>query len=110
MLGPGAYEADPVSSLYEPGSVFKAITTAIGVDTGDIRPSDMYYDKGYAQIDTYKIKNLSAECIGYHPYSHALDWSCNVGMIDIVQKIGKSLFYKYINDFGFGQKTNITLE
>jgi cell division protein FtsI (penicillin-binding protein 3) len=31
-------------------------------------------------------------------------------MIDIVQKIGKSLFFKYITDFGFGQKTNITLE
>ncbi len=110
MLGPGVYEADPVSSLYEPGSVFKAITTAIAIDTWDIKPSDTYTDKGYVEIDKYKIKNVSNECIGRHTYSHALDWSCNVGMIDIVQKIGKSLFYKYINDFGFGQKTNITLE
>lgn len=110
MFGPGVYEADPVSSLYEPGSVFKAVTTAIGIDTGDIKPSDTYTDKGYVEIDQYKIKNVSNECIGRHTYSHALDWSCNVGMIDIVQKIGKSLFYKYINDFGFGQKTNITLE
>lgn len=110
MFGPGVYEADPVSSLYEPGSVFKAVTTAIGIDTGDIKPSDTYTDKGYVEIDQYKIKNVSSECIGRHTYSHALDWSCNVGMIDIVQKIGKSLFYKYINDFGFGQKTNITLD
>lgn len=110
LLGPGVYEADPVSSLYEPGSVFKAVTTAIGIDTGDIKPSDTYTDKGYVEIDQYKIKNVSNECIGRHTYSHALDWSCNVGMIDIVQKIGKSLFHKYINDFGFGQKTNITLE
>lgn len=110
MFGPGVYEADPVSSLYEPGSVFKAVTTAIGIDTGDIKPSDTYTDRGYVEIDQYKIKNVSNECIGRHTYSHALDWSCNVGMIDIVQKIGKSLFHKYINDFGFGQKTNITLE
>lgn len=110
MFGPGAYESDPVSSLYEPGSVFKAITMAIGIDTGDIKPSDTYTDKGYVEIDQYKIKNVSNECIGRHTYAHALDWSCNVGMIDIVQKIGKSLFHKYINDFGFGQKTNITLE
>lgn len=110
MLGPWAYEADPVSSLYEPGSVFKAITVAIGIDTGDIRPTDTYTDKGYVEIDQYKIKNVSNECIGRHTYAHALDWSCNVGMIDIVQKIGKSLFHKYINDFGFGQKTNITME
>ncbi|NDK19896.1 penicillin-binding protein 2 [Candidatus Gracilibacteria bacterium] len=110
MFGPGVYEADPVSSLYEPGSVFKAITMAIGIDTGDIKPSDTYNDKGFVTIDQYKISNVSNECIGVHTYSHALDWSCNVGMIDIVQKIGKSLFYKYINDFGFGQKTNITLD
>lgn len=110
MFGPGVYETDPVSSLYEPGSVFKAVTMAIGIDTGDIKPSDTYTDKGYVEIDQYKIKNVSNECIGRHTYSHALDWSCNVGMIDIVQKIGKSLFYKYINDFWFGQKTNITLE
>lgn len=110
MFGPWVYETDPVTALYEPGSVFKAITMAIGIDTGDIKPTDTYVDKGFVTIDQYKIKNVSNECIGLHTYSHALDWSCNVGMIDIVQKIGKSLFYKYINDFGFGRKTNITLE
>ncbi|MDD2908622.1 MAG: penicillin-binding protein 2 [Candidatus Gracilibacteria bacterium] len=109
-LGPLSYTNDTIGSLYEPGSVFKAITTAIGIDTGDIKPSDMYTDKGFVEIDNFKISNVSKECIGYHPYSHALDWSCNVGMIDIVKKIGSSLFYKYINDFGFGAKTNITLE
>lgn len=110
MFGPGVYEVDPVSSLYEPGSVFKAITTAIGIDTGDIKPTDTYTDRWFVEIDNFKISNVSQECIGRHTYTHALDWSCNVGMIDIVQKIGKSLFYKYINDFGFGGKTNITLE
>lgn len=109
-LGPGTYVNDTIGSLYEPGSVFKAITTAIGIDTGDIKPTDTYLDKGYAEIDEYKIKNVSKECIGRHTYVHALDWSCNVGMIDIVQKIGKSLFSKYVSDFGFGQKTGITLE
>ena len=109
-FGPGTYVNDSIGSLYEPGSVFKAITVAIGIDTGDIRPQDMYTDKGYVDIDQYTIKNVDHECIGYHSYLHALNWSCNVGMIDIVQKIGKSLFSKYINDFGFGDKTNVTLE
>jgi stage V sporulation protein D (sporulation-specific penicillin-binding protein) len=110
VLGPGAYVNDTIGSLYEPGSVFKAITVAIGIDTGDIKPTDTYYDRGYVEIDEFKIKNVSAECIGRHTYLHALDWSCNVGMIDIVQKIGKSLFAKYVADFGFGAKTNVTLE
>ncbi|MCK9271958.1 penicillin-binding protein 2 [Candidatus Gracilibacteria bacterium] len=109
-FGPGVYVNDTIGSLYEPGSVFKAFTTSIGIDTGDIKPSDMYTDRGFVEIDNFKISNVSKECIGYHPYSHALDWSCNVGMIDIIKKIGASLFYKYVLDFGFGQKTNITLE
>ncbi|MDD2515888.1 MAG: penicillin-binding protein 2 [Candidatus Gracilibacteria bacterium] len=109
-FGPGAYNNDSIGSLYEPGSVFKAVTVAIGLDTGDIKPSDMYRDKGYVEIDNYKISNVANECMGYNTYLHALNWSCNVGMIDIIRKIGKPLFYKYINDFGFGQKTNISLE
>ncbi len=92
---------DTIGSLYEPGSVFKAITVAIGIDTGDIKPTDTYFDKGFAEIDEFKIKNVSRECLGRHTYVHALDWSCNVDMIDIVQKIGKSLFAKYVSDFGF---------
>ena len=44
-FGPGVYQNDAVAGLYEPGSVFKAITTSIGLDTGDIRPTDTYFDK-----------------------------------------------------------------
>lgn len=109
-FGPANYQNDAVSSLYEPGSVFKAITVSVGLDTGDIKPTDTYLDKGFVEIDKYKIKNVSSECLGRNTYAHALDWSCNVGMIDIAQKIGKALFYKYIMDFGFGAKTNITLD
>ena len=110
LFGPGVYVNDIVGSLYEPGSVFKAITTAIGLDTGEINPTDVYYDKWYVEIDRFKIKNVASQCTGRHSYIHALNWSCNTGMIDIVQKIGKSLFHKYIHDFWFGSKSNITLE
>jgi cell division protein FtsI/penicillin-binding protein 2 len=39
-----------------------------------------------------------------------MNWSCNVGMINIIEKIGRSLFSRYVSDFGFGQKTNITID
>lgn len=107
---PWVYANDTIWSLYEPWSVFKAITTAIWIDTWDIKPSDTYTDKWYVEIDNFKISNVSKECIWNHTYSHALDWSCNVWMIDIIKKIWSALFYKYALDFGYGQKTNITLE
>ena len=110
LFWPGVYVNDVNGSLYEPWSVFKAVTTAIGLDTDEIKPTDTYYDKWYVEIDRFKIKNADSICIWNHTYIHALDWSCNVWMIDIIQKIGKSVFYKYINDFGFGAKSNMTLE
>ena len=109
-VGPLAYMSDPVASLYEPGSIFKPITVAIGIDSGEIRPSDVYYDAGSIKIDQFTISNLAKECIGQHTYTHALDWSCNVWMIDIVKKVGKNIFSEYIRDFWFGIRTNITMK
>lgn len=50
--GVGNYQNHVISALYEPGSVFKAITVAIGLDTGEIRPNDTYYDKNYVELDS----------------------------------------------------------
>lgn len=114
-FGLGNYQNPIVSNLYEPGSVFKSITTAIGIDTGEIRPNDSYYDRNYVELNTgsktQKISNLAKnKCGGWHTFSNALNWSCNVGMITIVERVGRSLFDSYIRNFGFGNKTGITLD
>lgn len=113
--GSAVYSNDIVSAFYEPGSVFKAVTTAIGIDTWEISPDDTYLDKGYVEL-TYeggrkgRISNVASQCTWRHSYIHALNWSCNVGMISIIGKIGPSLFHKYLGDFWFWAKTNITLD
>ena len=109
------YKNDVVGSLYEPGSVFKPITVAIGLDTGEINPGDRYYDRGYVELDLggvkkQRISNIAHQCLWNNTYSNALNWSCNVGMINIIEKIGRSLFYRYVWDFGFGKKSNITID
>jgi cell division protein FtsI/penicillin-binding protein 2 len=43
--GSAVYTNDIISAFYEPGSVFKAITAAIGIDSGEISPDDTYHDK-----------------------------------------------------------------
>ncbi|MBW7954595.1 penicillin-binding protein 2 [Candidatus Gracilibacteria bacterium] len=108
--GGGVYKNDIIQDLYEPGSIFKPIVFAAGIDTGEINRYDMYNDKGYVQIDNFKIKNVASQCIGYNTFQNAMNYSCNVGMINIAQKIGASIFYKYIESFGIGRKTDITLE
>jgi cell division protein FtsI/penicillin-binding protein 2 len=114
-FGVGNYKNDIVGSLYEPGSVFKAITVAIGLDSGEIKPTDRYYDRGYVELDSgggvkQRISNIAHQCLGNNTYANAINWSCNVGMINIIEKIGRSLFSRYVSDFGFGQKTNLTID
>lgn len=114
--GIGNYQNSIISSIYEPGSVFKPITVAIGLDTGEIKPNDTYYDKNYVELDfgsgiKQRIWNLSkTKCGGTHTYQNSLNWSCNVWMINIVEKVGRALFDSYIRNFGFNEKTGITLD
>lgn len=109
--GPAAYANYSIGSLYEPGSVFKAFTMAAGIDAGEIRPEDRYEDKNFVQIDRFKINNLSKEhCGGYQTFLNALNWSCNVGMIEIVKRVGPAAYWRYLRDFGFGERTGITLD
>jgi len=88
----------------------KAITVSTGIDTGEIKAGDMYQDDMQVKIDNFTIKNDSAKCGGYHSFAHALNYSCNVGMIRIAQRIGKALFYNYFELFGFNSLTNISLQ
>ena len=56
----------------------KAVTVAIGIDTGEINTSELYNDVGKVTIDNFTIKNDSDKCLGYHTFGHALSYSCNV--------------------------------
>jgi cell division protein FtsI/penicillin-binding protein 2 len=57
------YRNETIQDLYEPGSVMKSITMAIGIDTGEISPYDYYKDDGFVMIDKFKIKNSTAKCL-----------------------------------------------
>ena len=109
-FGAWVYKNDAISSLYEPGSIMKAITVAVGIDTGEIKAHGMYNDVGKLTIDNFTISNVDDECLGYHSFTHALSFSCNVGMIRVVQRVGKALLHKYFIDFGFWEATGITLD
>ncbi len=106
----GVYQNDAISWLYEPWSIMKAITVAIGIDTGEISRGEMYNDAWKVEIDSFTIRNDSQACLGYHSFDHALSFSCNVGMIRIAQRVGQSLFHQYFENFGFSEVTDISLE
>ncbi len=86
----------------------KAMTVAIGIYTWEIQRYDMYNDTWEVKIDNFTIKNVSKGCLWYKSFANALNFSCNVGMIRIAQRVGKALMYQYLNDFWFWKLTGIS--
>lgn len=104
------YKNDIIQDLYEVWSIFKPIVFAAGIDSWELKRYDMYRDEWFVRIDNFKISNVASQCLWYNTFQNAMNYSCNVWMIRIAQKIWASIFHKYIESFGIGKKTGITLE
>jgi cell division protein FtsI/penicillin-binding protein 2 len=99
-----------ISIAFEPWSIFKAFTMAIWLDSDEVRLDDYYQDDWEVQIDIYRIQDADkGACMWYHSLLEALINSCNVWMIRIVQSLGKEIFYNYLTNFWFWNKTWIEL-
>jgi len=103
--GPQVLVDKNTAMAYEPGSVFKAFTVAIGLDTDEIRFYDPYNDPGKVKVWPFTISNADKACMGDWNFLHAFVWSCNVGMVRIAQKLGKEIFYNYVDKLWFGKIT-----
>lgn len=98
-----------IQSVYEPGSVFKIFTMAIGIDSGSITPETTYYDAGAVTLNGYTIKNWDLKSHGTMTMTNVIEKSLNTGTIFAEKQIGHKIFYEYLNKFGFKEKTNIDL-
>ena len=98
-----------ISESYESGSVFKAFTEAIGLDTGKISPTSTYVDTGIVSEAGYSIRNSDLKANGLQTMTQVLEKSLNTGVIYIEKLVGNKLFADYVKRFGFGQKTGIDL-
>jgi stage V sporulation protein D (sporulation-specific penicillin-binding protein) len=96
-----------VTDLYEPGSVFKAVTLAAGEDSGKITPETTYTDTGSVVLNGNAIKNSDLKAHGVCTMSYVLEASLNTGTTFVEQLLGKDLFFDYIKKFGFGEPTGI---
>ncbi len=100
-----------ISDAFEPGSIFKPIVMAAGIDSGVVN-SDTLCDicSGPLQVDKYFIKTWNNK---YNPKSTMRDviiHSDNVGMAFVGKKLGSDKMYDYLESFGFGRLTGIDLQ
>ncbi len=99
-----------VQARYEPGSVFKVITAAIGLTTKAFTPDTTYYDTGFLQFDDGKIiRNWDLKAHGTITMTNVIEESLNTGAAFMEKKIGNAPFYHYVTAFGFNEPTGIEL-
>lgn len=98
-----------VQEIFEPGSSFKPVTMAMGLDLGAVTPQTTYNDNGFREISGYRIKNFSERVFGTVTMSQVLEKSINTGAMYVQDKVGDDNFLNYVINFGFGQKSGIDL-
>ncbi|MEK7635952.1 MAG: penicillin-binding protein 2 [Patescibacteria group bacterium] len=98
-----------ISSLYEPGSVFKLITMAAGIDSGKITLNSTYVDNGYVILNGKKITNWNKKAYGKVNMAAIIENSINTGSVYVENKTGHEIFRDYVKLFGFNELIGISL-
>lgn len=98
-----------ICDSYEPGSVFKCITAAAGLEEGVVTTDEMFNCTG-----SYEVLDRTFHCShraghGVEDFTTAMMNSCNPIFIEVAQRLGADTFYKYFEAFGFAEKTGIDL-
>ncbi len=105
----GIFNNPNIFYQYEPGSIFKPVTLAAGLDSGKITPRSTYVDKGEEKIDQFTIRNSDKKAHGTQTMTDVLEKSLNTGTIHVQRLLGKDLFRTYVQKFGFGERTGVSL-
>lgn len=98
-----------VGQTYEPGSVFKVLTMAAGLDSGSVKPETSFLDTGTILVGGVPIHNWDRGAWGPQDMIGCLQHSLNVCLAWIATEIGPSTFYTYMKNFGIGHKTGVDL-
>jgi cell division protein FtsI/penicillin-binding protein 2 len=101
---------DPVvSKMWEPGSIFKIITWAAGLDSGTVSPGTTFYDEGTMEVGGRNIYNSDRQGHGLVTMADGLVQSLNTVAAYTSTSMGKESFYTYLRRFGFGKLTAVDL-
>lgn len=98
-----------ITEVYEPGSTFKLITSAMALEEGKVTETETFYCSGSKNVGGYNIGCHHRQGHGYETFEQGLQNSCNPVFMDLAERIGKYKFYSYFEAYGFTEKTGIDL-
>ncbi|MCI8607763.1 MAG: peptidoglycan glycosyltransferase [Hungatella sp.] len=98
-----------INDTYEPGSTFKIITAAAGLEAGVVRLEDRFSCPGFRIVEDRKIRCHKVGGHGAEDFLQGAMNSCNPVFIDVGQRLGVDQYYHYFTQFGLLGKTGIDL-
>lgn len=98
-----------INDTYEPGSTFKIITAAAGLEAGAVTLEDTFSCPGFRVVEDRRIRCHKAGGHGTETFLQGAMNSCNPVFIDVGQRLGVDRYYKYFTQFGLKGKTGIDL-
>jgi cell division protein FtsI/penicillin-binding protein 2 len=106
---PEVWNNPAVSSAWEPGSIFKILTLSAALDAGKISPSSTFIDRGTMKFHGLTVSNQDGKANGTITPAQILQYSSNVGTVQVATVLSNTAFYTYTHAFGIGVKTGIDL-
>lgn len=112
QVSPEVYNRNlPIWSTFEPGSTFKIITLAAALEEGKVNlEKEHFHDPGFVKVGGARLRCWKKGGHGSQTFLEVVQNSCNPGFVELGERLGKETLFKYIRDFGFGEKTGIDLQ
>ena len=105
----GIWRNGCINDTYEPGSTFKIITAAAGLEEGVITKKSSFSCPGFIVVDDRKIRCHKIAGHGTQDFTHCMMNSCNPALISVGLRLGIDKYYAYFERFGLKTKTGIDL-
>ena len=98
-----------LNDTYEPGSTFKIITMAAGLEEGAVSVDDRFYCPGYILVKDRRIHCAKSTGHGSQNFVEGAQNSCNPVFIQVGLRLGVDRYYRYFRKFGLLTKTGVDL-
>ncbi len=98
-----------INDTYEPGSTFKTVTAAAGLEAGVVHTSDTFHCPGYIMVEDRRIRCHKVGGHGSEDFIQATMNSCNPVFVTVGMRLGSDRYYEYFKKFGLLEKTGIDL-
>ena len=105
----GIWRNGCINDTYEPGSTFKIITAAAGLESGEVKTTDTFNCPGYIMVEDRKIRCHKVGGHGAEDFVQGTMNSCNPVFITVGMRIGVERYYNYFKQVGLLDRTGIDL-